>query len=147
MNDEKDTTEDRAMKRAEQVSRNYAMRASLGRGTLRKDGDIEAQAANYAESQARLCRLRADVALLLDGAGVPSIVRPFYYSFAQTVARRDRQLNSEFTRRAEARVQVDLWESRGLVRVLLLRVCREVLGLEISTPCAESGPGVKSVRE
>ena len=91
--------EDRVLERAERVSENYARKVAMGRVAKRRDGNLEAQAMNYAEAQARLARLRADVGALLDSAGVPTIVRPFYYSFALTVARRDRQLNSEFARR------------------------------------------------
>jgi hypothetical protein len=104
---------------------------------------MEAQAVNYTVGQTRVRQLRADTAVVLDGFGVPGIVRPFYYDFVLTVAKRDRALWSESHLRVEARVQVDLWVGRGLKREVLLAVARQVLGMDLTAPdpapCVELG--------
>jgi len=129
-----DRKRDRVSERAERDSGNYALKLAGGRVTGRTDGDIEAQAANYAAAQATMCRLRADTAAVLDRHGVPMIVRPFYYSFVLKLARRNRELWIEAHRRAEARVQMDLWAGRGLKRDVLMAVAREVLDMDLNAP-------------
>ena len=112
----------------------YALKLAAGRGARRIDGDVEAQALNYTAGLARVRQLRSDTAAVLDGFGVPGIVRPFYYDFVLSVAKRDRVLWNEAQLRAEARVLVDLWAGRGLKRDILLAVARQVLGLDLSSP-------------
>ena len=104
----------------------------------RRDGNVNAQAVNYATAQALLSRLRAETAAVLDRERVPILVRPYYYDFVMKLARRDRELWDEAHRRAEARVQVDLWAGRGLKRDVLLAVAREVLNMNLSAP--DPGP-------
>jgi hypothetical protein len=120
--------------RAEWACRKYALRLDAGRGACRRDGDKTAQSENYAAAQARLHQLRTDTGVVLDRYGVPGIIRPFYYDFVMKLARRDRELWVEAHRRAEARVQLDLWAGRGLKREVLLAVAREVLGMDLAAP-------------
>jgi hypothetical protein len=133
-----DHDRDRASERAEQASERYALKLASGRVAGRRDGNVEAQAANYAAAQAVLSRLRAETAAVLDRAGVPMLVRPYYYDFVMKLARRDRELWVEAHRRAEARVQMDLWVRRGLKRDVLLAVAREVLCMDLSA--SDPGP-------
>jgi hypothetical protein len=130
----KDQDGDRASERAERISAEYALKLAMGRVAGRSDGNIEAQAANYASAQVMMSRLRAETAAVLDKHGVPMIVRPFYYSFALKLARRDRQLLNEAHKRAEARVQVQLWAGRGLKRDVMMAVAREVLNMDLDAP-------------
>ena len=120
--------------RTERVCENYALKLSLGTGASRSDGDIEKQAANYTAGQARISRLRADTAVLLDDEGVPSIVRPYYYDFVLRLAKRDSELVSEHARRVEGRLQLELWAARGLSRNLLAHIALQVLGLDLTGP-------------
>jgi hypothetical protein len=134
----KDQNRDRVAERAEQVSQEYALKLALGHVAGRRDGNVNAQAANYATAQALLSRLRAATAAVLDRERVPILVRPFYYDFVLKLAKRDRELWDEVHRRSEARVQIDLWVGRGLARDVLLAVASEVLGMDLSVP--DPGP-------
>jgi len=121
----------------------YALKLAAGQVAGRSDGNIEAQAANYATAQVMMSRLRAETAAVLDRHGVQTIVRPFYYSFVLKLARRDRQLLNEAHKRAEARVQLVLWAGRGLKRDVMVAVAREVLDMDLDAPepapCTKSG--------
>lgn len=112
----------------------YAAKLAAGRGGLRRDGDAEAQAANYAAGNILLQRLRSETAKVLDTFGVPTIVRPYYYGFILALGKRDRQMWSATQLRGEARVLVSLWVSRGLREDVLLAVARDVLDLVLTDP-------------
>jgi hypothetical protein len=141
---------EREKDRVERICENYALKLAGGRGAPRRDGDIEAQAANYAAGQARLSQLRADTAAILDREGVPTIVRPYYYGFVLRLAKRDSELMSEHTRRVEGRLQLELWASRGLERNLLAHIALQVLCLDLTGPepdaCAADDTRVESDR-
>jgi hypothetical protein len=147
----KDQERDRVTERAERASEKYALKLASGRVGGRRDGDVELQAANYAAAQAVMGRLRAETAKVLDREGVSALVRPYYYNFVLKLARRDRELWVEAHRRAEARVQMLLWEGRGLRRDVLLAVAREVLNLDLSAPvpapCQEPKSGLELTRD
>jgi len=120
--------------RAEWACKKYALRLVAGRGACRGDGDVEAQARNYTAALARVHQLRVDTAAILDSVGVPTTLRPYYYAFILKLAKRDRELWNEAHRRAEARVQLELWAGRGLKRDVLLKVAREVLDMDLTAP-------------
>lgn len=120
--------------RAEWACKKYALRLVAGRGACRRDGDVEAQAENYTVALARVHQLRVNTAAILDSVGVPTTLRPYYYAFILKLAKRDHVLWIEAHRRAEARVQMDLWTGRGLKRDVLLKVAREVLDMDLTTP-------------
>ncbi len=124
----------------------YAAKLAAGRGGLRRDGNAEAQAANYAAGNILLNRLRSGTAEVLDRFGVPTIVRPFYYSYILALGKRDRRMWSETQLRNEGRILVSLWVSRGLKRDVLLAVAQDVLCLNLADseprPCASGEAGV-----
>jgi hypothetical protein len=122
----------------------YAARLTAGRGGLRRDGNAEAQAANYAAGNLLLSRLRSATADVLDKYGVPTIVRPYYYSFILALAKRDRILWSEVQRRNEGRILVSLWTSRGLKREVLLAITQDVLLLNLADTESEACTSVKA---
>jgi len=138
------------IERVERVCDNYAVKLNNGRGACRRDGNIKAQAEHYATSQVRIGQLRADTADILNREGVPTIVRPFYYSFVLKLAKLDEEELSEEYRRIEGRLQADLWAGRGLQRHLLVEIALQVLNLDLRRaapdPCDAGDTRVESVR-
>jgi hypothetical protein len=136
--------------RVGRICDNYAVKLSNGRGACRRDGNIKAQAENYAATQARIGRLRAETAAVLEHYKVPTIARPFYYSFVLKLARLDREGLSEQSRRIEGRLQVDLWAGRGLERNTLVEVALQVLCMDLRRdapdPCGADETRVELVR-
>jgi hypothetical protein len=136
--------------RVGRICDNYAVKLNNGRGAARRDGNIKAQAENYAATQMRMGRLRAETAAVLDRYGVPMIVRPFYYSFVLKLAKLDEQGLSEQTRRLEGRLEVDVWAARGLARNTLVEVALQVLSMDLRRdapdPCGADETRVESYR-
>lgn len=130
---------------------NYALKLSNGRGAVRRDGNIRAQAEHYASTQVRMGLLRSMTAVILDSHGVPSIVRPFYYSFVLKLAKFTEQEWSGESLHIEGRLQVDLWAARGLERNILVEVALQVLNMDLTGPepgsCAADDARVESKRE
>jgi hypothetical protein len=124
----------------------YAQKLAAGRGALRRDGDVDAQSAKYQAGFAEVNRQRSATAEVLDRFGVPTIVRPFYYSYILALGKRDRKMWSETQLGNEGRILVSLWVSRGLRRDVLLAIAQDVLGLDLAgaepLACASVKAGV-----
>ena len=120
----------RVKSRAERMIENYAARLRAGQVGCRRDGLTEAQAQRFAAAVARTNRIRAETAAILDAAGMPMIVRPYYYSFALKLGKLAREAWSEHSRREEARILVSTWTARGLAREVLVAIARDLFSID-----------------
>lgn len=137
--------------KSDRMIENYAARLRAGQIGCRRDGLTKTQTARYAAGVARTKLLRAQAGAVLDAAGVPTIVRPFYYSFALKLGKLDRNAWGESAKRDEGLILVSMWVARGLSRAVLLEVARMLFNLDLShvepPACAPAEAGVKSVRD
>ena len=141
---------DYVKRRTERMIANYAARLRAGQVGMRRDGLTKTQAERFAAGVERTKRLRAETITVLDAAGVPVILRPFYCSFAFKLGRLDRHAWCERVKREEGMWLMQTWVGRGLRREVLLEVARKLFGIDLSgrqPPCAAGGTGVESVRE
>lgn len=121
-----------AQERSDRMVANYAARLRAGQMGCRRDGLTKAQTERYAAGVARTKLLRAQAGVTLDGAGVPTIVRPFYDSFALQMGKLDRDAWGESAKRDEALILVQTWTCRGLKKEILLAIARNVFNMELA---------------
>jgi len=125
--------DDYVKRRTEQMIANYAARLRVGQcGSPARVGDLKGQTERYAAGVARMNRIKADTAAVLESLGVVTILRPSYYSFAMKLGKIDARAWGEHAKHAEGAILVDTWVARGLTREILLRVAREVFNLDLS---------------
>lgn len=117
--------------RAQRMIENYAARLRAGQATRRRDGLTRAQAERYAVAVARTKWIRAETGAVLAAAGLPMIVRPFYYSFALKLGRLDRNAWSERAKWEEGQILVQTWASRGLRREVMYRIAEKLFNLSL----------------
>jgi len=137
--------------RAERMIENYAARLRVGQCGYSRVGDLKGQAERYAAAVARNKRIKTATGAVLAGLDEPTIRRPFYHSFALKLGKIDRDAWGEHAKREEGRILVDTWVSRGLTRVALLRIARDVFKLDLTSveppACAPAKAGVESIRD
>jgi hypothetical protein len=137
-------------RRTERMIANYAARLRAGQVGMRRDGLTQAQEERFAAGVERAKRLRAETITVLDAADAPSILRPFYCSFAHKLAKINRNGWCERAKREEGMLLMQTWAVRGLRREVMLEVARKLFGLDLTgsqPPCAAAGTGVESGRE
>lgn len=118
--------------RAERMIENYAARLRAGQATGRRDGLTKAQTERYAAAVARTRWIRSETGAVLDAADVPTIVRPFYHSFALKLGKVDRNAWSECGKREEGRLLVETWVARGLSREIVYQIAARLFNLDLS---------------
>jgi len=142
--------EDRVKERAERTAERYASKLFAGSGGRRRDGNFQAQAERFALGVARTTRLRADTGTELDAFGVPTIMRPFYYSFALRLDKLCREEWSESSLWTEGHILVSTWVARGLSREVLLSIAQDLFNINLakSEPptCTTAAEAVESDR-
>ncbi len=116
------------------VCERYERKLRAGRTLVRRDGDVESQVGAFRRAQETDRDLRANVSELIGSAGVPSIQWLFYYDFARRVSRLARQDMAADCLVSEARMQLEVWVARGLVRSVLEAVARECFELDLTGP-------------
>jgi hypothetical protein len=125
--------ESRLKSRTERMVENYAARLRVGQcGTPARVGDLKGQAERFAAGVARMRRIEAATAQVIDAAGVVTITRPYYYSFARKLGKLDARAWGDSARHDEGRILVDTWVARGLCREVLLRIALEVFELDLA---------------
>jgi hypothetical protein len=138
-----------AKEKADRMIENYAARLRAGQIGCRRDGLTKAQTERYAAGVVRTKLLRAQTGVVLDAAGVPTIVRPFYYSFALKLGKLDRDAWGESAKREEGQILVQTWMCRGLRRDVMLKIARSVFNLDLSgtgpPACAPARGDVESI--
>jgi hypothetical protein len=136
-----------AKEKSDRMIENYAARLRAGQMGCRRDGLTKAQTERYAAGVARIKRIRAETGAVLDAAGVPTIVRPFYYSFALKLGKIDRNAWGDCAKRDEGLILVSTWVARGLSRAVLLEIARVLFNLDLShvepPACAPGKAGVE----
>jgi len=118
----------------DRVCERYEIKLGLGRASLRVDGNREEQIAAFRRAQERDKTLREAVAVVLSAEGVSTIWWAYYYAFGRKLAWLKVHWGETEVMRSEARIQLDVWTARGLVRPVLERVARECFELELSGP-------------
>ena len=118
----------------DRVCEKYELKLRTGKMPERVDGDRERQVAEFRRGAERNEEVRTAVAAVISQAGVATIWWPFYYDFGRKLARLKARLGSPEVLRLEARMQLEVWVSRGLVRSVLESIGRECFELELTGP-------------
>ena len=116
------------------VCERYERKLRAGRTLARRDGDVESQVGAFRKAQETDRDLRARVSELIGAAGVPSIQWLFYYDFARRLSRLVRQDAGASVLTSEARMQLEVWVARGLVRSVLEAVASDCFDLILTGP-------------
>ncbi len=119
--------------RSERMVENYAARLNVGQMGVRRDGLTKEQKARYAASMEMVNAERSMTGQVLDGRGVATILRPFYFSFAFSLGRLCRKELSGESLRIEAMILVSTWQARGLSRGVLIAIARDVFNMDLAS--------------
>jgi len=118
----------------DRVCEKYEFKLRTGRMPTRVDNDREKQIEGFRRGTAKNEEVRSAVAEVISRIGVSTIMWPFYYDFGRTLAAlRDRSGSPEVHLK-EARMQLELWVSRGLNRTVLEAIGRECFELDLTGP-------------
>jgi len=118
----------------DRVCEKYEFKLRTGRMPTRVDNDREKQVEGFRRGTAKNEEVRSAVAEVISRIGVSTITWPFYYDFGRTLAAlRDRSGSPEVHLK-EARMQLELWVSRGLNRTVLEAIGRECFELDLTGP-------------
>jgi len=126
----------------DRVCERYEIKLGLGRASLRVDGNREQQVAAFRRAQERDKTMREAVAAVLSTEGVSTIWWAYYYAYGRKLAWLKAHWGETEVMRSEARIQLDVWTARGLVRPVLERIARECFELDLGGPIptlAQSG--------
>jgi hypothetical protein len=118
----------------DRVCEKYELKLRTGKMPGRGDGDRERQVESYRRCAERNEALRSAVAAVLSRVGVCTIWWTSYYDFARKAARQVVRIGSPDVLRLEARMQLEVWVSRGLDRAVLEAIGREVFELDLTGP-------------
>jgi hypothetical protein len=121
-------------KDVDQICQKYELKLRTGSSTGRVDGDCERQVESFRQSVARADEKRTAVSQLLSSAGIYSIWWPSYFGFSRRVAKLVERIGSTDVLRLEARMQLEVWVARGLVRAVLEAIARDVFDLDLTGP-------------
>jgi len=113
------------------VCRRYERSLRRERCSRRADGDTTEQIARYRERCAVAAKEDALVRNVLAECGLPLAAYVGYANLARHLARLGRTYGSETLRNA-VRAAVSEGTARGLNRQAIERLCREVLGVELT---------------
>lgn len=127
-------------KEVERVCEKYEIKLGLGQMPSRVDQDKARQVMRYRAAAAKSEELRKAVAATLCRFGVPTIWWPYYYDFARTLAALGSQGLPEAIQRAEAKLRLELWVSRGLSREALAAVAYDCLNMDLGEPPVAEPP-------
>lgn len=118
----------------DRVCEKYELKLRTGKMPGRGDGDRERQVESYRRCAERAEALRSAVAVVLGREGVSTIWWTYYYDFARKLARQVNRICSHGVLLIEARMQLEVWVARGLVRAVLVAIGREVFDLDLTGP-------------
>jgi len=118
----------------DRVCEKYELKLRAGRMPTRVDNDREKQVEGFRRGAAKNEEVRSAVAEVISRIGVPTITWPFYYDFGRTLAAMRDRSGSPEVHLKEARMQLELWVSRGLNRAVLEAVGRECFELDLTGP-------------
>ena len=118
----------------DRVCEKYEYKLRTGRMPTRVDNDREKQIEGFRRGAAKNEEVRSAVAEVISRIGVPTITWPFYYGFGRTLAALPNRSGSPEVHLKEARMQLELWVSRGLNRTVLEAVGRECFELDLTGP-------------
>ena len=116
------------------VCDNYEFKLRTGQMPTRRDHDHVLQAEKFRRAFARYEEVRVAVAGVVGRFGVHSIWWPFYYDFGRTLASMHDRWEITHVQRREARMQLELWVSRGLVREVLEAIAYDCFDLTLTGP-------------
>ena len=128
-------------KDVDRICKKYEVKLDLGRASARVDGNREQQVAAFRRSVEKDRTVREAVAAVLSAEGISTIWWSYYYAFGRKLAWLKGHWGETLVMLSEARIQVDVWTARGLVRPVLERIATECfeldLGGSIPAPASE----------
>ena len=112
----------------------YEYKLRTGQMPTRRDLDHVRQAEGFRRAVAKYEEVRVGVAAVVSRFGVHSIWWPFYYDFGRTLAAMRDRWDINDVQRKEARMKLELWVSRGLVREVLEAIAYDCFDLTLTGP-------------
>jgi hypothetical protein len=124
----------------DRVCQKYEIKLQSGRSSARSDQDRARQVELFRQGVSRYEEVRKAVAAVLSREGISTIWWPFYYNFGRKLEWLRNRIGSPDVLRTEARMQLELWVVRGLVRSVLETIGRECFELELTGPVSPIAP-------
>jgi hypothetical protein len=118
--------------RAECMIENYAARLKIGQCGSERNVGLKGPAERYAEAMERQDRILASTKVLLASTQLSPLQRIPYFRFALKLGKLVHGAWGERALRSEALILIMTRQSHGLDRGLMLRIAREVFGLELT---------------
>jgi hypothetical protein len=118
----------------DRVCEKYEVKLMTGRSLARSDDDRRRQVEKFRQSTARYEEVRKAVAAVLCREGICTIWWPYYYNFGRKLEWLRNRIGSPEVLRTEARMQLEVWVARGLVRPVLEAIAREYFELDLTGP-------------
>jgi hypothetical protein len=116
------------------IADKYEYKLRTGQMPTRRDLDYVRQADGFRRAVVRFEEVRIGVAAVVSRFGVHSIWWPFYYDFGRTLAAMRDRWDMNGVQRREARMKLELWVSRGLVREVLEAIAYDCFDLTLTGP-------------
>ena len=121
-------------KDVDRICETYEVKLDLGRASVRVDGNRERQVAAFRRSVENDRIVRAAVSVVLSAEGISTIWWAYYYAFGRKLTWLKAHWGETRVMLSEARVQLDVWTARGLVRPVLERIATECFELDLTEP-------------
>ena len=118
-------------KDVDRVCEKYEIKLDQGRASSRVDGNREQQVAAFRRSVEKDRTVREAVAAVLSAEGISTIWWSYYYAFGRKLAWLKGHWGETLVMLSEARIQVDVWTARGLVRPVLERIATECFEIDL----------------
>ena len=121
-------------KSIDSICQKYELKLRTGRMPVRVDSDPERQVEAFRRALVSNEAVRSAVAKVLCREGVCTIWWVGFYAYSRKLARLKAHIGSPDVLREEARMQLEVWAARGLVRTVLEMVAQEVFELDLTGP-------------
>jgi hypothetical protein len=118
----------------DRICEKYELKLRAGRMATRVDCDRDRQVEAFRRGAEQNEAVRAAVASVLSRAGVTTIWWTYYYDFGRKLAALKARVLAHDVLRLEARMQLEVWVSRGLVRTVLEEIGRDCFELDLTGP-------------
>ena len=127
-------------KSIDSVCQKYELKLRTGKMPIRVDSDPERQIEAFRRGQESNEAVRSAVASVLCREGVCTIWFVSYYAYGRKLAWLKAHVGAYDVLRSEARMQLEVWAARGLIRKVLEMVAMEVFELDLTGPIPTLAP-------
>jgi hypothetical protein len=124
----------------ERVCEKYELKLRAGKMLARRDGDRERQVEAFRRGATNNEAVRVAVASVMNRTRISTIWWPYYYDFGRQLTGLNSRVSSPRVLRLEARMQLEVWVSRGLVREVLEAIGQECFELDLTGPIPALAP-------